>query len=314
MQRDQLVELFDTAVAADATCTDRSVVVSAIAAVTRIAAWCDSQQIAYAQALDAMGAVPEDVMAKASRSDSRDVERIVKRADTAKKAPAFGKALAAGKVAAGHLDQLGNSLRRLDGEQQASLLGEAARLVGIAAPSTPDEFGRTLRAEERRLATDDGMSRLQRQRAAVRLHRRTDMQSGMNVFTLTVDPVTGLMLHNKISAATHHTPGQSRTTTCATRCLRDLRDPRLRRPFRSVQDPPRSLVAARRAHRSVQPATDLRETSHARAHGRLGTASRRRPHTDHHSPRQHNHDHRPASKTRCVSAGQSTFVSRRWLL
>ena len=57
-------------------------------------------------------------------------------------------------------------------------------------------------AEERRLATDDGMSRLEQQRRAVRLQRRTDMQSGMHVFTLTVDPVTGLMLHNKINAAT----------------------------------------------------------------------------------------------------------------
>ena len=202
MQRAQFMQLFDTAVAADATSTDRSQVIEAIAAVTRITAWCDSQQIAYAQALDAMGAMPEDVMATASRSDSREAERIVKRATTATKAPAFGDALAAGRVAAGHLDQLGNSLRRLDSGQQSSLLADASRLVAIAANSTPDEFARALRAEERRLATDDGMSRLEQQRRAVRLHRRTDMQSGMNVFTLTVDPVTGLMLHNKINAAT----------------------------------------------------------------------------------------------------------------
>ena len=201
MQRDQFTKLFNTAVAADATSTDRQRVVDAIAAVTRIAAWCDSQQIAYAQALATMGAVPEDVMASAARSDSRDAQRIVKRADTAAKAPAFGDALAAGRVAAGHLDQLGNSLCRLDGGQQASLLADAARLVAIAAHSTPDEFGRALRAEERRLATDDGMTRLEQQRRAVRLQRRTDMQSGMNIFTLTVDPVTGLMLHNKINAA-----------------------------------------------------------------------------------------------------------------
>ena len=202
MQRDHFTQLFDTAVAADATSTDRAVVADAIAAVTRIAAWCDSQQIAYAQALNTMGAVPEDVMAKASRADTRDVERIVKRADTAKRAPLFGDALAAGKVAAGHLDQLGDSLRRLDSGQQAALLAQAPRLAAIAAHSTPGEFARTLRAAERRLATDDGMTRRQRQREAVRLYRRTDMQSGMHIFTLHHDPVTGLMLHNKISAAT----------------------------------------------------------------------------------------------------------------
>lgn len=202
MHRDPLIELLATARAVDASSTDRAVIVAAVAACTRLSAWCDAQQIAAAQALAKMGAVAEDVMASASRSDTRDAERIVKRADTAAKAPVFGSALAAGNVAAGHLDQLGNSLRRLDSAQQASLLSDAARLAAIAAQSTPDEFARTLRAEERRLATDDGMSRLERQRQAVRLHRRTDMQSGMNIFTLTVDPVTGLMLHNKIAAAT----------------------------------------------------------------------------------------------------------------
>ena len=53
MQRDQFMQLFDTAVATDATSADRSLVVNAIAAVTRITAWCDAQQIAYAHALEA---------------------------------------------------------------------------------------------------------------------------------------------------------------------------------------------------------------------------------------------------------------------
>ncbi len=202
MQRAQFTQLYDKAVAADATTKDRAVVVDAIAAVTRIVAWCESQQLAYAQALSAMGAMPEDVMARASRSDARDVERIVKRANTATKAPAFGTALAAGEVAAGHLDQLGHSLGRLDAAQQNSLLADEPRLVAIAANSTPDEFARALRAEERRLATDDGMSRLEQQRRAVRLRRRIDMQTGMNIFTLSVDPVTGLKLYNQIKAAT----------------------------------------------------------------------------------------------------------------
>ena len=202
MQRDQFMELFDTAVAADATTTERAVVVSAIAAVTRAAAWCDSQQIAYAQALAKMGAVAESVIAETSRSNSRDAERIVERARTVAVAPRFADALASGKVAAGHLDQLSNSLRRLNAAQQATLLADAPRLVAIAANSTPDEFARTLRAEERRLATDDGMTRLERQRAAVRLRTRTDLETGMSIFTLTVDPVTGVMLHNKIAAAT----------------------------------------------------------------------------------------------------------------
>jgi len=202
VQRDQLVQLLDTARAVDACTTDRAVIVAAVAANSRLVAWCDSQQLAAAEALEKLGAVPESVMAEASRSNPRDGERVVKRAKTTKAAPAFGGALAEGAIAAGHVDQLGVSLCRLDAAQQAKLIADEARLLLIAKNGTPDEFGRALRAEERRLATDDGMSRLQRQRAAVRLHSRTDINSGMNIFTLTVDPVTGVLLHNQIAAAT----------------------------------------------------------------------------------------------------------------
>jgi Domain of unknown function (DUF222) len=149
-----------------------------------------------------MGAPADSVMAEASRCNRRDAERIVERARTAQVAPRFADALAAGKVAAGHLDQLAGSLRRLDPAQRSTLLADAPRLVVLAAHSTPDEFARTLRTEERRLATEDGMTRLERQRAAVRLSSRTDIDSGMSIFTLTVDPVTGVRLHNKINAAT----------------------------------------------------------------------------------------------------------------
>ena len=202
MQRDQLVRLLDAARAVDSCTTDRAAIVAAVAANSRLVSWCESQQLAAAQALEKLGAVPESVLAEASRSNLRDSERVVKRANTAKAAPTFGGALANGAIAAGHLDQLGVSLGRLDTTQQAKLLADEARLLLIAKNSTSDEFGRALRAEERRLATDDGMSRLQRQRAAVRLHTRTDINSGMNIFTLTVDPLTGVLLHNQIAAAT----------------------------------------------------------------------------------------------------------------
>jgi hypothetical protein len=200
MQRDQLVQMLDVARAVDAASTDRAVIVGAVAACTRLTAWCESQQMAAAQALEKLGAVPEAVMAEASRGNRRDSERVVKRAGTAKAAPAFAAALADGAIASGHLDQLGVSLCRLDDAQQTKLLADGARLLAIAKNSTSDEFGRTLRAEERRFATDDGMSRLERQRAAIRLHSRTDINSGMTIFSLTVDPVTGVMLHNKIAA------------------------------------------------------------------------------------------------------------------
>ena len=202
MRREQLIELVDSARAIDSETCDRVVIEAALVAGSRLMVWCESQQLVAAEALAKLGVPAEVVLARATRCNLRDAERVVERLKTAKAAPPFGDALASGRIAGGHLDQLAVSLRRLEPTQRKLLLADASRLVALAAASTPDEFGRTLRAEERRLATDDGMPRLERQRAAIRLRRRVELDSGMHIFTLSVDPVTGLMLHNKIAAAT----------------------------------------------------------------------------------------------------------------
>ena len=202
MLRDQLIQLLDSARAVNCSTAERATITEAVAACSRLVAWCESQQVVAVQALSQIGIPPEVALADASRCDARDAERVIVRSNTVREAPLFGKALAGGQIAAGHIDHLNRTLRRLDDSQRATLLADSTRLVALAAASTPDEFARTMRSEERRLANDDGMARLERQRAAVRLSRRTDLDSGMNIFTLTVDPVTGLKLHNQISAAT----------------------------------------------------------------------------------------------------------------
>jgi hypothetical protein len=114
----------------------------------------------------------------------------------------FGEALAEGTVQAAHLDQLGQTIRRLQPAQREALLADSQRLLAVAANSTAEEFGRTLRREEQRLSADDGVSRLQRQQQAVRLHTRIDSELGMHVCTLSLDPVTGLKLYNRVRAVT----------------------------------------------------------------------------------------------------------------
>ncbi|CAN5537952.1 hypothetical protein BH10ACT2_BH10ACT2_14730 [soil metagenome] len=199
---DPLLDLLNAARSLDDSATDRASIVAGLQATAQLMAWCESQQLVGARALHKLGVPAEVVLAQATRCNARDAERVIARSDTAAAAPVFGIALAAGRIAGGHIDQLTVTLRRLEPTQRKVLLADASRLVALASASSPDEFGRTLRAEERRLATDDGMPRLERQRSGVRLRTRTDIESGMNVFTLWVDPVTGLMLHNKITAAT----------------------------------------------------------------------------------------------------------------
>ncbi len=199
---DPLFDLLNAARSLDESATDRASIAAGLQASAQLMAWCESQQLVGARALHKLSLPAEVVLAQATRCNARDAERVIARSDTATAAPVFGVALAAGRIAGGHIDQLTVTLRRLEPGQRKVLLADASRLVALAAACSPDEFGRTLRAEERRLATDDGMPRLERQRSGVRLRTRTDVESGMNVFTLWVDPVTGLMLHNKITAAT----------------------------------------------------------------------------------------------------------------
>lgn len=202
VQRSQLVELIDCGAAVDATTGARAVIVAALDSLSRLTAWCESQRLVCVQALESLSLPAEPVLAEASRCSLRDADRVVQRSKAAQAAPAFGVALAEGKVHAAHVDQLGQTMRRLKPDQRAALLDDSPRLLGIAANSTAEEFGRSLRREERRLSDDDGMSRLQRQQQAVRLHTRIDPEFGMQVFTLTLDPVTGLKLYNRVQAAT----------------------------------------------------------------------------------------------------------------
>ena len=165
------------------TCTD---VADAVAAIDRLVGWCEAQRLHCAQLLQSLASAPEQVLAQASRSGEREAEQVLRRARAASAAPGFAEALAAGRIATGHIDRLAASLRRLEPAARAQLLADSARLGAMACELTPDEFGRALGREERRLAADDGEDRLERQRRSVRLRDRVDRDSGMRVWTLTV--------------------------------------------------------------------------------------------------------------------------------
>ena len=199
VDRDRLITLVDRAATIGA---DQATVCASLEAIDRLVAWCEAQRLACARQLEVLVAVPEQVLAEVSRISGRQAEQVIRRAQVVDVAPEFAGALHDGSVSAGHLDQLAHTFRRLEPDARQAMAADAQRLVAIAAHSTPDEFARTLRREERRLASDDGMPRLQRQRRAVRLYARTDLEDGMHVWTLRLDPVTGLKLSNTVAALT----------------------------------------------------------------------------------------------------------------
>jgi hypothetical protein len=171
-----------------------------LAAVDRLSAWCEAQRVAVVHELDRSGQ-GRAVDDSAVRSP-HEVEALRRRAAAAHAAPEFAAAMADGQVSAGHLDQLAYTLRRLDGDQRSRLLADLPRLLALAREAHPAAFGRILRREERRLGRAPSTSTLEEQQRAVRLHRRTDRETGMRVYTLSLDPVAALALEQRLDAAT----------------------------------------------------------------------------------------------------------------
>ncbi len=70
-----------------------------------------------------------------------------------------------------------------------------------ASGLTPDEVARRLADETKRLESDDGVARLERQRRATRLKTWTDKHSGMFRISGWFDPLSGLAVQGRLGAA-----------------------------------------------------------------------------------------------------------------
>jgi hypothetical protein len=169
-------------------------------AVDRLSSWCEAQRLVIVRELDAAGlgrAIDE-----CSARSPHEAEALRRRAAAADAAPEFAAALSSGQVSAGHVDQLAQTLRRLNESQRAALFAESRRLLAIAREANPAAFGRVLRREERRLGRSPSESTLEEQQRSVRLRRRTDRDTSMRVYTLSLDPVSALVFEQRLEAAT----------------------------------------------------------------------------------------------------------------
>ena len=254
--------------ALDVAVAERADLEAALASAGRVQGWLDAFVLRVARRLEEVASFPEKVIADAERSELRAGERVVQRSRTAEQAPVFEAALAAGAVAKGHLDALGQALRRLGPDQQVQLLADADRLVATAAKATVEDFTRTLRREVARLAADTEVDRLARQRRAARVRTWVDTTDGMWCLHGRFDPDTGRRLHDRIDA-------------CAGRAVRRGHarhlPARSRREAGSPPSPGRG--GAHRAHRArrLRPDRDdggRRRHVAGRAGGRLGASGR----------------------------------------
>lgn len=174
---------------------DRSCLGPLLADVQRLASWVESRRLVLATLLAERASFPEDAVGAATRSSHRDAARTLERAAVAGSVPVFGQALATGQVAPGHLDVLGDGLRRLEPTQRSMV--DIDRLAEVARRATPQEFRRSVDTEVRRVRTDDGMERLVQQRRDTRL-RTWVARDGMWHVAGRFDPDTGLRLDGRL--------------------------------------------------------------------------------------------------------------------
>jgi hypothetical protein len=198
----------------DVSVADRAVLEAALVSVGRVRGWLDAFELRVARRLEDVVSFPEKVIADAGRCELRSGERVVQRARIAVQAPVFEEALEAGRVTSGHVDVVGRALRQLDPDGRVRLLADADRLVATAASVTVEEFGRRLRREVARLATDSDEERLARQRRATRLRTWVDTSDGMWCLHGRFDPDTGRRLHDRIDSALAALFAEATPDTC----------------------------------------------------------------------------------------------------
>ena len=111
-----------------------------------------------------------------SAAEGRVKER---RSKAIEDAPSFGDALAAGTIAAGHVDALANATAAATEQIKADLLADEHGLLAAASSKTPEEFARTCRERIRRLERDHGISRNRQQRKDSFISKKLNMATGM---------------------------------------------------------------------------------------------------------------------------------------
>ena len=211
-----VVGMVEALVGIDWSACDQGAVSSALTEVRHVRGWLDSIEIAAARRLGELAALapsmfPERVAADAARCSLPEASKNFERAATTTAIPQLGDALAAGEASGGHVDVVTRALRQLTPTQR-DRLAERGDILALAATQLPrDEFARTVRAEVRRIHTDDGINRLQQQRRNTSLRTWTDRDTGMWCLRGEFDPETGALLaarlRNTIEAMFHdHTP------------------------------------------------------------------------------------------------------------
>ena len=187
----------------------------ALVATRQIRAWADAQEAGLIGQLSAIESFCEPTIADAGKCSLGQANKTRERASTLDATPHLADALSEGAITAGHVDALTRGSKQLDERQRTALFDRVDQLTDVAAAATVDEFSKRVRIEVKKLQEDDGLDRLERQRASVRVTTWTDAEGMWNVRGR-FDPLTGVRLSSKLENAVNSLFAESVPDLCPT--------------------------------------------------------------------------------------------------
>jgi len=187
------------AVCADAA-ADAASIEAGLLAVREVTAWAEARQAALVRRLASKVSFPEAAIAKIARTSLGHAAKSTERADTLESTPNLADRLGDGAITAGHVDAVTRCSKQLDGPQRRALFDRVDQLADVAVAATVDEFAKRVRLEATRLQADDGLDRLERQKANTRLNTWVDAE-GMWNLRGRFDPVAGVKLAATLDGA-----------------------------------------------------------------------------------------------------------------
>jgi hypothetical protein len=167
--------------------------------VARMKAWCDALQVRATRRQRALAAegragAPRDTFSRHGGQSAKDAKSTEDREAVCSSMPGFESALSSGVVSAGHVDAIAAATRNLDGVARAEFAAQADELLSTAAESGVDAFARNCRDRAReiqnRVAGSSEADELERQRAASKISRWVDRETGMHKTLIELDPVS----------------------------------------------------------------------------------------------------------------------------
>ncbi len=179
---------------------------SELAAITSVRAMLAQRELCVTQRLDELCADTEGELLEHTKSSASKASKVRRRKKVCDDVPQLGAALAEGETTEAHVDAVGRALADLSVEDRARLAEFGDEIRAKAAVLAEAAFRDWLASLVRRVRTDDGLKRLERQKAAARARTWTDAEGMFNLHAK-FDPETGVglsgRLRNTIEALFH---------------------------------------------------------------------------------------------------------------